>query len=181
MQGRENATSTYSRDLRHPGRCGVAQKADKGSLEERAQRASLLQIRCESWTVPVLKPFDNSSTELIVMWKDLVCVMWEKVPVCVPNQSINIFKCPGYPTDKKFSSVNSHRQDLLPTCKAFPKETTTCIWFTQSHKVCNSTTVTECCRRFKCCDLIWLYAGQSKTKCCSSCTQSNNLYNKDDV
>ena len=47
------------------------------------------------------------------------------------------------PTDKKLSSVNSYRQDLLPTCKAFPKETTTCIWFTQSHKVCNSTTVLQ--------------------------------------
>ena len=30
------------------------------------------------------------------------------------------------PTDKKFNSVNSYRQDGLPTCKAFPKETTTC-------------------------------------------------------
>ena len=51
------------------------------------------------------------------------------------NQSINIFNVLGGswdPTDKKFSSVNSYRQDLLPTCKAFPKETTTCIWFTQS-------------------------------------------------
>ncbi len=47
------------------------------------------------------------------------------------------------PTDKKFSSVNSYRQDLLLTCKAFPKETTTCIWFTQSHKVCNGTTVLQ--------------------------------------
>ena len=47
------------------------------------------------------------------------------------------------PTDKKFSSVNSYRQDLLPTCKAFPKETTTCVWFTQSHKVCNSITVLQ--------------------------------------
>ncbi len=61
-------------------------------------------------------------------------------------QSINIFNFLGGnwdPTDKKFSSVNSYRQDLLPTCKAFPKETTTCIWFTQSHKVCNSTTVLQ--------------------------------------
>ena len=39
--------------------------------------------------------------------------------------------------------MNSYRQDLLPTCKAFPKETTTCIWFTQSCKVCNSTTVLQ--------------------------------------
>jgi len=47
------------------------------------------------------------------------------------------------PTDKKCSSVNSHRQDLLPTSTAFPEETATCIWFTQSHKVCNSTTVLQ--------------------------------------
>jgi len=62
------------------------------------------------------------------------------------NQSINIFNVLGGnwdPTDKKFSSVNSYRQDLLPTCKAFPKKTTTCIWFRQSHKVCNSTTVLQ--------------------------------------
>ena len=62
------------------------------------------------------------------------------------NQSINIFNVLGGnwdPTDKKFSSVNSYRQDLLPTCKAFPKETTTCIWFTQSHKICNGTTVLQ--------------------------------------
>ncbi len=62
------------------------------------------------------------------------------------NQSINIFNVLGGnwdPTDKKFSSVNSYRQDLHPTCKAFPKETTTCIWFTQNHKVCNSTTVLQ--------------------------------------
>ncbi len=35
------------------------------------------------------------------------------------------------PIDKKFSSVNAYRQDVLPTRKAFPKETTACIWFTQ--------------------------------------------------
>jgi len=66
---------------------------------------------------------------------------------CTPiNQSINVFNVLGGnwdPTDKKFSSVNSYRQDLLPTCKAFPKETTTCIWFTQSHKICNGTTVLQ--------------------------------------
>ncbi len=61
-------------------------------------------------------------------------------------QSIYVFNVLGGnwdPTDKKFSSVNSYRQDLLPTCKAFPKDTTTCIWFTQGHKVCNSTTVLQ--------------------------------------
>ncbi len=62
------------------------------------------------------------------------------------NQLINIFNVLGGnwdPTDKKFSSVNSYRQDLLPICKPFPKETTTCIWFAQNHKVCNSTTVLQ--------------------------------------
>ena len=62
------------------------------------------------------------------------------------NQSINMFKVLGGnwdPTDKKSSSVNSYTQDLLPTCKAFPRETTTCIWFTQSYKVCDSTTVLQ--------------------------------------
>ena len=37
------------------------------------------------------------------------------------NQSINIFNVLGGkwdPTDKKFSSLNSYRQDPLPTCKA---------------------------------------------------------------
>ena len=36
--------------------------------------------------------------------------------------TINIFNVLGSiwdPTDKKFSSVSSYRQDLLPTCKAF--------------------------------------------------------------
>ena len=62
------------------------------------------------------------------------------------NQSINIFNVLGGnwdSRDKKFSSVNSYRQGLLPTCKAFPKETTTCIWFTHSHKVCNIITVLQ--------------------------------------
>ncbi len=62
------------------------------------------------------------------------------------QSSINVFNVLGGnwdPTDKKFSSVNLYRQNLLPTCKAFPKETTTCIWFTQSHKVCNGTTVLQ--------------------------------------
>ena len=62
------------------------------------------------------------------------------------NKSINVFHVLGGnwdPTDKKFSSVSSYRQDLLPTCKAFPEKTTTCIWFTQRHKVCNGTTVLQ--------------------------------------
>ena len=47
------------------------------------------------------------------------------------------------PPDKKFTLGNSCRQNLLPTCTAFPKETTTWIWFTQSHdhRVCNGTAV----------------------------------------
>jgi len=46
------------------------------------------------------------------------------------SQSINIYNVLGGnwdPTDKKFSSVNSYRQDLLPTCKAFPKVATDSI------------------------------------------------------
>ena len=31
-----------------------------------------------------------------------------------------------------------------------------------SHKFIKSAIVQQCCRRFKCCDLTWLYAGQSK-------------------
>ncbi len=62
------------------------------------------------------------------------------------RDSINILDVlggPKDPKDKKFSSVNSYRQDLPPTRKAFTKETTACIWFTQSHKVCNGTTVLQ--------------------------------------
>ncbi len=62
------------------------------------------------------------------------------------NHSINIFLGGNWdPTykNKKFSSVNSYSQNLLPTCKAFPKKTTRCIWFTQRHKVCNGTTVLQ--------------------------------------
>ena len=61
-------------------------------------------------------------------------------------QLINVFNVLGGkrdPTDKKFSSVILYRQDLLPTCKGFPKEITTCIWFTQCHKVCNDATVLQ--------------------------------------
>ena len=39
--------------------------------------------------------------------------------------------------------VNLYRQDLLPTCKALPKETTTSIWFTQCHTVCDGTTALQ--------------------------------------
>ena len=44
---------------------------------------------------------------------------------------------------QKFSSLSSYRQNLFPTCKTFPKETTTCIWFTQRPEVCNSATILE--------------------------------------
>ena len=42
------------------------------------------------------------------------------------------------PADKKVSSVNSYRQDLLPTCKAAPKETNVMIVIQQreSHAFC---------------------------------------------
>ena len=60
---------------------------------------------------------------------------WDS-PIKTPiNQSIN--QCMylmswGATGTQTRSSVHSYRQDLLPTCKAFPKETTTCVWFTQS-------------------------------------------------
>ncbi len=49
----------------------------------------------------------------------------------------------GDPTDNKFNSVSAYSQKWLPTCKAFPKETT-CIafWFTQNCKVCNCNSTT---------------------------------------
>ena len=74
-----------------------------------------------------------------------ICSNLLHMPACHINQSINIFNVlrgNWDPTDKKFSSVNSYRQDLLPTCKAFPKETTTSIWFTpydsgiEKHHMC---------------------------------------------
>jgi len=70
----------------------------------------------------------------------IICVYVTSVMTQSINQYIlNVLGGNWDPTDKKFSSVNSYRQDLLPICKAFPKETTTRIWFTQSHKVCNKT------------------------------------------
>ncbi len=39
----------------------------------------------------------------------------------------------GTQQTKSFSSVNLYSQNLLPTCKAFPKETTTCIWSSDSY------------------------------------------------
>ena len=74
------------------------------------------------------------------------CMDWHNEGRHGTYQSINVSNVLGGnwdPTDKKFSSVNSYGQDLFPTCKAFPKETTTCIWFTQSHEVCNGTTVLQ--------------------------------------
>ena len=94
------------------------------------------------------------------------------------SQSINVFNVlrgNWDPTDKQFSSVNSYRQDLLRTCKAFPKEPPHAFG---SHKVTKSAMGQQLCRRPKCCDLIWLYAGQSNTKCCSSSTQSNDLHTR---
>ncbi len=49
-----------------------------------------------------------------------------KAPVIfMTNQPISVLNVLGGkwdPTDNKFSSVNSHRQVLLPTCKAFPED-----------------------------------------------------------
>ena len=47
-----------------------------------------------------------------------------------------------------------------------------------SHKSMKSAMVQQCCKRSACYGLILLYAGQSKTKCCSSSTQSDELHIK---
>ncbi len=47
-----------------------------------------------------------------------------------------------------------------------------------SQKDIKSAIVHQCCKRSRCYDLIWLYAGQSKTKCCSSSTQFNDLHTR---
>ena len=58
------------------------------------------------------------------------------------------------PTDKKFSSVNSYSQNLLPsTCKAFPNKPPHAFG---PHKDIKSAIVQQCCKRFKFCDLTWL-------------------------
>ena len=49
---------------------------------------------------PLLRSI-NQSIDLMSTLKDVLGGNWD-------------------PTDKNFSSVNSYRQDLLPTCKAFP-------------------------------------------------------------
>ena len=51
------------------------------------------------------------------------------------NQSIYLMSwgATGTQQTKSFSSVNLYSQNLLPTCKAFPKETTTCIWSSDSY------------------------------------------------
>ena len=43
-----------------------------------------------------------------------------------------------------------------------------------SHKVMKFAITQQCCRRSRsaCCDVIWLYSGQSNAKCCLSSTQS---------
>ncbi len=61
------------------------------------------------------------------------------------NHPINTFNVLGGiwdPTDNKFTLLPAIPDlDLaLEACKAFPKESTTCIWFIQGHKVCNSRT-----------------------------------------
>ncbi len=94
------------------------------------------------------------------------------------NQSINIFNVLGGnwdPTDKKFSSVNSYRQDCFLHAKHSLRKPPHAFG---SHKIIKSAIVQQCCRRSKCCDLMWLYAGQSNTKCCSSSTQSNDLHTR---
>ena len=47
-----------------------------------------------------------------------------------------------------------------------------------SQKDTKCPVVQQCCKMSKCCYLICLYAGQSKQKCCSSSTQSNDLHTR---
>ena len=58
------------------------------------------------------------------------------------NQSVDVFDVLGGnwdPTDKRFSTVNSCRQDYLPAYKAFPKDAPHAFG---SHKVVKSATGT---------------------------------------
>jgi len=78
------------------------------------------------------------------------------------NQSINIFNVLGGnwdPTDKnkKFSSVNSYSQICFLHAKHSLRKPPDAFG---SHKDIKSAVVQQCCKRSKCCDLIWLYAGQ---------------------
>ena len=78
--------------------------------------------------------------EICLMSRRLACC-----ELCANTISINIFNVLGGnwdPTDKKFSSVNSYRQDYLPTCKAFPKDAPHAFG---SHKVIKSATVQQYC------------------------------------
>ena len=114
--------------------------------EERRNPASSLSTPTEQWLSSLSRLETVLKTRQGRVKVQTISSLFKSI-----NQSINIFNVLGAnwdPIDKKFSSVNSYRQDLLPTCKAFPKETTTCIWFTQNHKVCNilllySTTVLQ--------------------------------------
>ena len=63
------------------------------------------------------------------------------------NQSINVFNVLGGnwdPTDRKEVQFSEFIQiRFVSYMQSIPKETTTCIWFTQSHEVCNGTTVLQ--------------------------------------
>jgi len=94
------------------------------------------------------------------------------------NQSTNMFNVLGGnwdPTDNKVTSANSSRQHCFLHAKQPPRKTTQVLG---SHKVIKSAMAQQCCRRSKCCNLIWLCAGQSNTKCCSCSTQSNDLHTR---
>ncbi len=54
------------------------------------------------------------------------------LPIDINHEVFDVLGGNWDPTDNKFSSVSSYRQDLLPTCKAFCKETTVCIWLSPS-------------------------------------------------
>jgi len=62
------------------------------------------------------------------------------------------------PTGKKFSLVNSYRQDFFLHAKHSLGKPPHVFGSHKKHKVCDGTTVLQS----RCCDLIWLYVGQSK-------------------
>ena len=70
----------------------------------------------------------------------------------IVNQSINVLGQLGVPVINQSMYWGPHTQEVqisefiqtrFAACKSFPDETITCVWFTQSHKVCNGTTVLQ--------------------------------------
>ncbi len=100
--------------------------------KHRRHRIQSLDVRCGHPVLPLVQAMSPT-----VFGRMALKPLWHSI-----NQ-FNVLGGNWDPADKKFNSVNTYRQDLLPTCKTSPKETTTCIWVTQSHKVCNGATVLQ--------------------------------------